>query len=119
MNTILKVSFIAALLSVGALSGIVVSRMDKPETDSSRGMAVHVPSGVAFGSAHSSPVDQNIFVNLAKKVVPSVVNIQTTSTMKGQPQGPYGDEFFRRFFEDFFRRHGGPRGGGEPDDEDD
>ena len=68
--------------------------------------------------------DPNIFVNLAKKVVPSVVNISTLSTPKGgfRPGSP--DEMFRRFFEDFLRNHGGipdqgeegeaPKGGGGP-----
>ena len=69
----------------------------------------------------ASPSDANIFVALAKKIVPSVVNISTLSTVKG---GDYGggpnnpDDLFRKFFDDFFRHHGnaGPRGGGGDDD---
>lgn len=69
-----------------------------------------------FGASSSTgPVDANIFVNLSKKIVPSVVNISTISTVKS----PFGqgtpDDLFRRFFEDFFRRHGGR--GGEDEEE--
>jgi serine protease Do len=64
----------------------------------------------------STAVDSNIFVNLSKKIVPSVVNISTLSTVKS-PYGAGGpDDLFRRFFEDFFRRHGGGDGGGDEDD---
>lgn len=60
----------------------------------------------------------NVFVNLSKKVVPSVVNISTLSTVKS----PYGmggpDDLFRQFFEEFFRRHGGAPRGGDGEDED-
>lgn len=72
----------------------------------------------AYGAAAMAQMtDPNIFVNLSKKIVPSVVNISTLSTVKS----PFGqgttDDLFRRFFEDFFRRHGGgPRGGEDEDD---
>lgn len=52
------------------------------------------------------PTDANIFVDLAKKIVPSVVNISTTATIKS-PYGRGGDDLFRKFFEEFFNRHGG------------
>lgn len=55
----------------------------------------------------SGPVDANIFVNLSKKIVPSVVNISTVSTVKSPFAQGSPDDLFRRFFEDFFRRHGG------------
>ena len=74
-------------------------------------------------SSGASPNEQNIYVNLAKKVVPSVVNISTLSTVKSPyVQGGDGD-LFRRFFEEFFKQHNGgmgPRGGGgDEGDEDD
>jgi serine protease Do len=57
----------------------------------------------------------NIFVELSKKVVPSVVNIQTMSkSRRGMGGRAMPDELFRRFFEDFFR-HGG-RGAPPSDD---
>lgn len=79
------------------------------------------PGGNAAATA-SAPVlsgDPNVFVNLAKKVVPSVVNISTLSTMKTPNFQGGPDDLFRRFFEDFFRRHGGgvPRGDEEGGDE--
>ena len=67
----------------------------------------------------------NIFVNLAKKVVPSVVNISTTTTLKSPFVQGSPDDLFRKFFEDFFGQgggfrwnHRGRRGGpDEPPDE--
>ena len=60
-----------------------------------------------LGSA--AELNPNIFVDLSKKVVPSVVNIQTVS--KGRRSFSRGapDELFRKFFEDFFRNGGGRR----------
>jgi len=77
-------------------------------------LAVSLMFVSAFGGASSAnpgPVDANIFVNLAKKVVPSVVNISTLTTVKSPyPQMDPGD-LFRRFFEDMYRRNGGRPGG--------
>lgn len=60
--------------------------------------------------------DPNIFVGLAKKTVPSVVNISTQSTIKARsgstgPSGPGSmpnlpEEFFKKFFEDYFGQGG-------------
>lgn len=79
-------------------------------------------SGIFIGStmirkssAEAVVVDANIFVNLSKKIVPSVVNISTLSTVKSPFRSGSPDEMFRRFFEDFFRQHGGGPGGGMPD----
>jgi serine protease Do len=78
--------------------------------------------GIAFGSSSGGAVDANIFVNLSKKIVPSVVNISTTMTVK-QREGGQGspDDLFRKFFEDYFHNHNGmgPRGGGGDDQDDD
>jgi len=61
--------------------------------------------------------DGNIYVQLAKKVIPSVVNISTLTTIKSQGYGAGQGDPFRKFFEDFFRYHGGmpgaPDGRGE------
>ncbi|MCM2322299.1 MAG: S1C family serine protease, partial [Oligoflexia bacterium] len=56
--------------------------------------------------AQLPPGDPNIFVALSKKIVPSVVNISTLSTVKSPYHRGGPDDQFRRFFEDFFRRHG-------------
>ncbi len=42
--------------------------------------------------------DPNIFVELARKTVPSVVNISTLSTPKGPRGGPRPEDLFREFF---------------------
>lgn len=69
-------------------------------------------------SATAQDLDPNIFVNLSKKVVPSVVNIQTVSRgRRSYSRGGAPDDLFRKFFEDFFRNGGGRRP--PPDDEDD
>lgn len=85
--------------------------------------AIAAMNTAAADTAVKGPVDANIFVNLSKKLVPSVVNISTLSTVKGQSGAGAPEDLFRRFFEDFFRQHGGgaggPRGrGGEGDEED-
>lgn len=68
----------------------------------------------AYAQFSSNP---NIFVELSKKVVPSVVNIATSTIVKGGPRyARPGDELFRRFFEDFFGRQM-PYGGEPPEGE--
>jgi len=75
------------------------------------------PPGTVFGAAtQGSSAEANIFVGLAKKAVPSVVNISTMATVKSSYNRNGPEDTFRRFFEDFFRQHGG---GGNPDDGDD
>lgn len=85
-------------------------------------------SGWIFASAPalaSDPIDANIFVKLAKKIVPSVVNISTLTTIKGgmgQPGTP--EDMLRKFFGDLFRNGPGgggfgPRGGGGDEGEED
>ena len=73
----------------------------------------------ASSSDSSGQMAPNIFVDLAKKVVPSVVNISTLSTVKSPYVQGAPDDLFRRFFEDFFRRHGGRGGSGGGGDDDD
>ncbi len=74
-------------------------------------------TGVTLFAAVPLPSDPKLFVNLAKKSVPSVVNISTLSTVKSPYIQGGPDDLFRRFFEDLFRGQGGPRGGA-PDDGD-
>jgi serine protease Do len=50
------------------------------------------------------------FVEVAKKVQPSVVNITTEKTITMRPWDRFGEDFFRGSpFEDFFRGFGSPR----------
>jgi serine protease Do len=66
-----------------------------------------------------APVTDNLkdlFVELSKRMVPSVVNIYTTQTVNSNPygSGPQS-EFYRRFFEQFFgEEFGGPGMPGAP-----
>jgi serine protease Do len=90
-----------------------------------RFLSIHLPglpTGAAYGASDESAgsMNPNIFVNLAKKVVPSVVNISTLSTVKSPYVQGAPDDLFRKFFEDFFRHHGGQggRGGSGGGDED-
>jgi serine protease Do len=70
----------------------------------------------AFGSSGGAPSDSNIFVSLSKKIVPSVVNISSMSTVKSPYTQGNPNDSFRKFFEEFLRRQGG--GGGGEEDED-
>lgn len=86
------------LISVGLGAGVLFSGVFKeppPHTSS------YAPQ---HAQAASVPGDPNLFVDLAKKVVPSVVNISTTTVLRGG-QGPGGNprDFFRKFFEDYFQ----------------
>ena len=77
----------------------------------------------AYGSSQSSsgnPVDANIFVNLSKRIVPSVVNISTLTTVKGPLMQGNPEELFKKFFGggDLFHEFSPRgRGGEESDDE--
>jgi serine protease Do len=54
---------------------------------------------------------KDLFVELSKKLVPSVVNIYTTQTIQNPYGGPQA-ELYRRFFEQFFGEDFGGQGGG-------
>lgn len=47
-------------------------------------------------------------IELAEKIVPSVVNVSTVSTVKGPRVQGSPEDLFRRFFEDFFGGQGAP-----------
>jgi serine protease Do len=68
---------------------------------------------LASSSGPSGPLDTNIFVNLAKKTVPSVVNISTYTTVKSPYSQMPETDVLRRFFEEMLRRRDG---GGDDDD---
>lgn len=84
------------------------------------GVVLALVSLAQVARAGDSPVDQNIFVKLSKKLVPSVVNISTFSNIRpGNPRyrgSP--DDLFRRFFEEYMNRGRGPGGPGQEDEED-
>src|SRR3989454_7587574 len=96
------------LIVVGVILGLVVAAdlgwlpmgHAVPEAPS-------VPRPVAVPPPPPAGADHN-FVDVAKAVTPSVVNISTTRLTRvpeGHSFGPFDDPFFRRFFGDeFFRR---------------
>src|SRR3989304_3234203 len=104
-----SLAFTGTLIVIGILVGIIIS--------SNLGW-------MPLGQAKIEPLPPKVaeqlettekaFVMIAKRVVPSVVNISTTKMFKGPEEGPNNpllqDPFFRRFFdEDFFRDHQSPR----------
>lgn len=71
----------------------------------------------SFAASSDVKTDQaHVFIQISKKMIPSVVNIFTTATVKmpfgGGPGAP--DEMWRKFFEEFFGEpyQGGPAPGG-------
>jgi serine protease Do len=95
MKTSARTPLVCALLIAGS-AGIAIglSRGARSE-DSSATPAPALPQPVGAG-------DPNIFVSLAKKVVPSVVNISTSKSVKSPFIQGAPDDLFRKFFEDHF-----------------
>jgi serine protease Do len=70
--------------------------------------------------ASSQPLDSTVFVNLAKKVVPSVVNISTLTVVKSPLMQGGQEDVFKRFFGDLFKQYNrGGMGRGDEGSEDD
>jgi serine protease Do len=83
------------------------------------GTAAAAPTPTPTGT-NTTLVDANIFVNLAKKMVPSVVNISSITTAKSPYMQGGTDDVFRKFFGDLFRQYNSRGGrGGSPDDDED
>lgn len=81
-------------------------------------MAVMLPTWSCIAAEKSSrPVTtardlSNAFVEVAKKVQPSVVSIRSERTVTVSPGEGFGEDFFKGTpFEDFFKGHGGSPGG--------
>ena len=104
-------------LAVGILIGTVISYgvkgQDKKTSSSSDATMLTVPS---------PQVLSNQFSQISKQLEPSVVNINTESTIKaqrrrrGSPSGPNDDDVnpFDDFFDRFFGGQGGQGGQGGP-----
>jgi len=107
---------ITATLAVGILIGTLVTNgvKGKETPNSSEATPLQVPAPQQLSSA---------FSDIAKRLEPSVVNINTESTIKprreGQSRGrrtPGGDEDpFQDFFDRFFGGQGGEGGGVPPE----
>jgi len=109
---------ILATLSVGILIGTVISSSVKGKEGQKTAEAtpLAIPSGSATGNAFSQQLS-NAFAGVAKQLEPSVVNINTESTIKNVHRRRGGgddddsggmDDFFNHFF-------GGPGGQMSPD----
>lgn len=70
-------------------------------------LALFGVSGSIYAADQAS-VGPKTFIELAKKTLPSVVNISTVSTVKSPYARGGDDDLFRRFFEEFFRNQGRP-----------
>ena len=108
---------VTATLAVGILIGTLVTNgvKGKETPNSSEATPLQVPAPQQLSSA---------FSDIAKRLEPSVVNINTESTIKprreGQGRGrqrtPGGDEDpFQDFFDRFFGGQGGEGGGAPPE----
>lgn len=103
----------AFALGVGATVGISSfhgGRSGIPEASASGAAAAPATPLEAAGSVPSAaaPIDStNIFVNLAKKAIPAVVNISTSKLIRSPFVQGAPDDLFRRLFQDFFQGQGG------------
>ncbi len=111
-NRALSTLLILVTLTVGILIGTVISRGVKGSTNL---------AGDATPVQMATPQQlSSAFSTIAKQIEPSVVNINTESTIKPQRRGrrlpapnnpdDQGDDNFQDFFDRFF---GGPGGGGD------
>lgn len=73
---------------------------------------------ISASAAHAALPESNIYVQLSKKAVPSVVNISTLTVVRQPPRGGNEGDLFQKFFEDYFRYHGGSPGGPQGDEPD-
>ncbi len=104
-HRLLSTILVLATLTIGILIGTVISRDAKgKENPASDATPVQLPAPQQLSSA---------FSQVAKQIEPSVVNINTESTVRptrrGGRRAPDGDDEFQDFFDRFF---GGPEGQG-------
>jgi serine protease Do len=104
-HRLLSTILVLATLTIGILIGTVISRDAKgKENPASDATPVQLPAPQQLSSA---------FAQVAKQIEPSVVNINTESTVRptrrGGRRAPDGDDEFQDFFDRFF---GGPEGQG-------
>jgi serine protease Do len=83
----------------------------------SMGILITFLSGVDLAIG-AEPVDANIFVKLSNKIVPSVVNISTITTVRNPYLPGSPDDNLRKFFGDLFRQYQNRGAPGENEDED-
>jgi serine protease Do len=84
-----------SLISIGLSLSLILSMTPQPA------MASDGTSSAPISKEEVAPglALQNVFVTVSKAVIPSVVNISTTSVVTAKPQNPFmNDPFFRQFF---------------------
>jgi serine protease Do len=102
-----------AILSGLAVWGAVIESHSLQSTALAK-IATPVSNASASASNDETTLPTNIFVNLAKKAVPSVVNISTVSTIKRMAFNPgTGGNTPEDLFRGFFGPNGGPGFGGQ------
>jgi serine protease Do len=98
-------------LMVGFVTGLGVSRRAAVPRDpaaAERGAPFSLPLSVP-GLARGAALDTS-FTEVARRVMPAVVNISSTRVIRATDRGAQPDPFFHRFFgEDFFRQFEVPR----------
>ena len=113
--------FYVVLVAIASLAvGMVIaSQWGLPPTSSAQ--SLNVPS--ANSSPLNGPIDAQTFRNIAKAQSPTVVNIQTTSRVRGPRELTEffggGDDLLRRFFGQAPRPRGSLPPGREPRNEED
>jgi len=109
MATRKTTAFYAVLIAVAsiAVGMVIASRLDLAPRSEAQSMAMPPANSAPL----TGPIDASTFRNIAERVSPSVVNIQTESRSRAPEMTEFfgGDEFFRRFF-------GDPRQGPEEGD---
>ncbi|MCM2277316.1 MAG: trypsin-like peptidase domain-containing protein [Oligoflexia bacterium] len=100
----ISVIFVFALSS--ALPGCSPAQTAAATADEAPPRAAPLVTAATAPLAPPVTGDPNIFVALAKKVVPSVVNISTAKLVRNRHGQGDPHDFFRRFFEDFGNRRG-------------
>jgi serine protease Do len=107
------VSFILFSLGLGASSCSAQNKAPPPATLEKITPSQPLPQSSAQQPGQQPgeaalPINPNIFVQLSKKVVPSVVNISSSKTVRSSMGQGSPDDLYRKFFEEFF----GPGFGG-------
>jgi serine protease Do len=101
----------AATLLVGFLTGLGVSRRAvASRAPAARGGEAPFSLPVAVPGLARAAVLDTSFAEVARRVMPAVVNISSTRVIRARGGGIPADPFFHRFFgEDFFRQFEVPR----------
>ena len=104
-------------IGLGAVLGVLVSTCSQPKSPEANGPVKDTITSVgnrlsptpAFARATVAEDGPATLTEVAEQVVPSVVNISTTRTVKARPSPFQQNPFFREFFGPFGGPHRAPR----------